>query len=152
MRVSLRQVACVLTLVAACGGPGNSLSGSIGESFSLDFDRAQIRKQDLNLIIEYIKKQNGGESKVAKVVVDTQDLAVNGGAVIRGDVFSEHVTVSRVTNAGGDFPPLKSGSIRFSDWNFKNGGRVAGEFDVLFTNGRTLSGNFENDVQEVATD
>ena len=151
MRVTLRHVALLLAFVGACGGPGNSLSGSIGESFSLDFDSAQIRKQDLDLIVEYLKKQNGGTNKVAKIVVDTQDLVIDSSTVIRGDLFNQKVTVSRVTMAGGDFPPLKSGSIRFSDWNFKNGGRVAGEFDVLFTNGRTLSGNFENDVQEVST-
>ena len=147
---ALLGIACLLALWA-CGGPGNSLEGSIGESFSLDFDTAQIRKQDLNLIIEYLKNQNGGTSKVAKVVVDTENLVISGGGVIRGTVFTEHVTLSRVTNAGGDFPPTQSGSIRFEEWNFKDKGTVSGQFDILFNTGRTLHGNFENKVQEVAT-
>lgn len=146
------SVYALLAMLVACGGPGNELSGSIGESFSLDFDYARIYKQDLNLRIEYLKKLSGGDGKVAKVVVDTRDLIIDSGAVIRGETFNEYVTVERVMSTGGDFPPMKSGSIRFEDWNFKNGGKVSGEFDILFENGRTLSGNFENKVQEIATD
>ncbi len=146
-------IACTLLFaLASCGGPGNSLEGSIGASFSLDFDRTRIRRQDLALIIEYLKDYSGGTTKVAKVVLDTENLPMRGGAVVKGDVFVDRVQVSRVATSGGDFPPLKSGSIRFEDWEFSDGGRVSGEFDVLFTNGRTLHGNFENTVEVVPAD
>ncbi len=139
----------LVTLAAACGGPGNSLSGSVGESFSLDYDRAQIRRVDLQLMIEYIKDPNG--TKVCQVVVDTERLPLDGGAVVKGTTFTQYVTVNRVASTGGNFPDVKSGEIRFESYDFTQGGTVSGEFDVLFVTGRTLHGNFENRVQVVAT-
>jgi hypothetical protein len=140
-------VTAFVLLAAACGGPGNSLEGSIGESFSLDFDRAEIRRQDLQLIIEYIKEP--AQTRVCKVVVDTERLPLDGGAVVKGPVFLQFVTVSRIATVGGDFPDVKSGEIRFEQFNFTQDGKVSGQFDVLFTTGRTLHGNFENAVQVV---
>ena len=139
----------LVLLTAACGGPGNSLSGSIGESFSLDFDHADIRRQDLQLIIEYIKDPNA--TKVCKVVVDTEHLPIDSGAVVKSTYFTQYVTVSRVATVGGDFPDVKSGEIHFESYNFSSGGTVSGTFDVLFVNGRTLHGDFENKVQVVST-
>ena len=87
--------------------------------------------------------------KVAKVVVDTERLPLDNTAVVKGTVFQEFVTVTRVAGAGNLFPDVKSGELRFESFHFTQGGTVAGQFDVLFTNGRTLHGNFENQVQVV---
>ena len=63
--------------VTACGEDDNLLEGSISEQFSLDFDRVRIRKQDFDLIIEYLKDITGGTDKVCKVVVDESVIAGN---------------------------------------------------------------------------
>lgn len=140
----------LVLLAAACGGPGNSLEGSIGESFSLDYDTARIRRQDLQLLIEYLRDRD--EAMIAKVVVDTERLPLDSGAVVKGAVFLQYVTVMRDEGRGNVFPDPKSGEIRFESYHFTQGGTVSGQFDVLFTNGRTLHGNFENQVQVVPLD
>jgi hypothetical protein len=156
MRFRLPGALAVALTLAACGGIGNSLSGSIGESYSLSFDYAQIRKQDQVLIIEYLRNQAGGVIKVCKIVVDTDGLGLDPGAILKCQghdctLFLARVQVSRVASTGGDFPPLQSGQIQFQDFNFVDKGKVSGELDVLFTNGRTLHANFENHVELVPT-
>jgi hypothetical protein len=155
----MRLLSSLLAALAlsACGGIGNSLSGSIGESYSLDFDLAQIRKQDQTLIIEYLRRQAaGGDIKVCKIVLDTDGLPLDAGAIFNCPnhdctEFLKRLQVSRVASTGGDFPPLKSGQIQFQDYDFTNHGKISGELDVLFENGRTLHANFENHVIEVPT-
>jgi hypothetical protein len=151
----MRRLLALLGTCAAimgCGGPGNSLSGSISESFSLDFDVVQVRKQDLALIIEYIKNVQGGTNKACKLVVDTSNLAITSNSNIKGDTFLKRVTVSRVAPTGGDFDKMKSGSMHFDDYSFKDGGSMAGTFDAIFDNGRTIHGSFEGRVAETSTE
>jgi len=134
-----------------CGGGSNELSGSIGESFNLGFDRVSVRKQAEALIVEYQKDVSGVVHKVCKLVVDTHALALGSGTRLSGDVFASHVQLSRITASGGDFPAVKSGQIQFDAYDFKAKGQVDGGFSVVFDNGRTLQGNFSGQIEEVAT-
>jgi hypothetical protein len=136
--------------LAACGG-GNELSGSIEESFSLEFDRVRIRKQDQALLIEYLREVSGGTEKVCQVVVDTDGLSLASDSTIKGGTFLSRVQVNRVAS-GGTFPPVDEGQIDFDTYEFEDGGEMQGEFDVVFDGGRTLHGGFEGDVKEVELD
>lgn len=138
--------------LASCGGPPNSLEGSIEESFSLEFDRVEIRKQGLSLLIEYLRdaKATTSADKVCKIVLDTENLPLKDNSVVKGDTFLERVTISRVATTGGDFPDLRGGEIKFEKFEFKHGGHIDGEFSVVFVNGRTLHGTFDDaGVEEV---
>jgi hypothetical protein len=140
-----------LAALAGCSGPDNSLEGSIGESFSLDFDRVAIYKQDQVLRIEYLREVAGATNKVCKIVVDTVGLSIGDESVIEDELFRTHVTVQRIANEGGDFPPVQHGKITFETYEFESGGQIDGDFECLFDNGRTLSGTFDSQVEEVAT-
>lgn len=134
---------------AACGSGGNSLEGSIGESYPLVFDRVEIRKQDDFLLIEYVKDLAGGTNKVCKIVVDTRDLDIDDDSTLRGDLFLRVVQVTRVAAQGGDFPVVQNGKIHFDRFEFRSGGHIQGDFEVVFETERTLSGSFEDHAVEV---
>jgi len=139
-----RLPALLLVGLAACGGAPNTLEGSVGESYSLDFSRVEIRKQDDFLLIEYLQDITGGTNKVCKIVVDTRGLTIKKDSTISGDLFLQVVEVSRVAAEGGDFPAVKSGKIHFDDFEFHDGGHIQGNFEVVFETNRTLSGNFDD--------
>ena len=152
-------MALVVLGVAGCGD-GTGLGGSIGESFSLGYDRVQLRKQGESLLIEYIEEAARSNEKVCKVVVDTGGLGLGGGSKLEGDLFREHVAVQRVAYTGGDFPPVTEGRIELGELDFVAGGRVSGSFDVIFelpsigeqTEERSLYGSFSGDLVEVPID
>ncbi len=146
----MRLALLVLTALAACGG-GNSLEGSIEESFALDFDRVRIRKQDQALLVEYLHDVAKGTEKVCQVVVDTSGLELGDDTTIEGSVFHNRVEVNRVAS-GGDFPEVEDGELHFDTYQFEDGGEMQGDFDVVFVGGRTLHGEFEGEVEEVNLD
>jgi hypothetical protein len=147
------RVAAALLLLAACGGPKNSLEGSISESFSLDFDRVVFYKQADTLRIEYLKDVSGTTNKVCKVTVDAvSGLSVGDDTDIKGDVFLNHVTIERVANEGGQFPAVSGGKVHFETLAFEEDGEIDGDFECAFDNGRTLSGNFQGKIQNVSTE
>src|SRR5688572_1489068 len=125
----------ILLLLAACG-EANELGGSIDESFSLDFDEAETTKQGDDLVIEYLNNVSDPPEKVVKLVVeDTSELDLKQDSNIKGDVFMDYVTISRVAGSGGDFPPVESGQVHIGNWQFEDGGDVSGNFNALFDNG-----------------
>jgi len=161
-----RRVALAISLALASGaglagcGPGNSLTGSIGEGYSLDFDRVQIRLQDETLLIEYLQwLPQGGANKVAKVVVEgwrlrsapAAPLPWGPGFSLGDDAFLEVVTVERIALSGGPFPPVEAGSFTFASLQAAADGSASGSFNVLFANGRSLGGAFEGSIDEVDT-
>ncbi|MEZ4272562.1 MAG: hypothetical protein R3C68_14380 [Myxococcota bacterium] len=150
--INLGSLICLFVGMGACAAP-NSLSGSIGESFSLDFDQVQIRRQDDTVLVEYLSfLNNGATEKVVKLVFeDTELLNLASTKKVSGDQFLQHVTVSRVANSGGDFPPIKTGRANFRKFKLADGSRVDGDFEIVFEVGRTLSGTFDGSLQEVDT-
>jgi hypothetical protein len=151
MRTKLLPLACLAVGLAACGDAPNDLWGSIDESFPLDFDRVDILKQNLDLRIEYIKVLHGGENKVCKITLETDNLSIKAGSDLAGDVFMKRVTVERLTGVGGPFPPVTGGQMHFDEYNFTDKGRIDGDFTVIFKTGRHLFGNFRGDIKIVDT-
>lgn len=139
--------------LAGCSSFENRLEGSISSSFSLEFDSVNVRKQDVSLIVEYIKQSGPTITKVAKMVLDTENLRGLGkDSKIDGQLFKDRVVVQREAPSGGDFPEVQSGELEFGDFEFEAGGNVNGSFNVGFVNGRTLYGEFTGTVEEVALD
>ena len=143
----------VLVFAVGCGQASNDLWGSIDESFPLAFDRVEIRKQALALIIEYIKELHGGIDKVCKIVVNTGDADIESGTELEDEYFADDtVTVERIAATGGDFPAVKNGVIEFEKYEFEEDGKIDGNFTVQFDNGRNLLGNFDGRVQVISTE
>ncbi|MEO0815436.1 MAG: hypothetical protein AAFY60_21435, partial [Myxococcota bacterium] len=158
------QSTLLLSLAAvgtACGSD-NELSGSISESFSLDFDRTEVRYlvTTNELTIQYLRDLGNTTSKPVKVVVDATDLTLGEDTRISGDVFAERVVIQREAETGGDFPEPNGGTVVFDRINLElqemtetiDGEEITfftepageievkGEFDAVFDNGRTLFG------------
>ncbi|MEM6533575.1 MAG: hypothetical protein AAF654_13200 [Myxococcota bacterium] len=155
--------------LVACGGADNELKGSINESFSLDFDRVEVRYLVTTdeLSIEYLKDLGNTVTKPVKVVVDATDLPLAADTRLTGATYLERVVVQRETESGGDFPAVTGGSVEFESINLaltenmaEIDGRtvtffsepsgdieVQGEFDAVFDNGRTLFGKFRSDLR-----
>lgn len=140
-------------VLTACGD-ANELSGSIEESFSLEFDRVEIRfvVPTEELEIQYLKDVGNSVSKVVKVVVDTTDLPLGNDSRISGDLFDEKVVIQREAESGSDFPDVNGGSITFDKVGFDNNDLVEGEFDAVFVNGRTLFGKFKKKLDLIDPD
>ena len=138
-------------LAAACGGPENKLEGSIGESYSLAFQRVAIRQQGDYLLIEYQRDAAGGTEKVCKVVLDTRGATLKADSSVTGDDFLARVTVSRVALTGGDFPAVERGSLHFDKLVLQDRGPAEGSFDVVFVGGYSLHGEFAGGVAVVPT-
>lgn len=154
MRRSVLLIATSAVLLNGCGEPDVDLWGSIDETFKLDFDRHEIKKQGTALLIEYIKELgNGAEEKPCKVVIDTANLLIVPNSDLKADAFEEGIiTLERIAGVGGDYPPITGGTLHFDEYEFVNGGLISGNFTILFENGRNLFGNFYAEVEEIEQD
>lgn len=168
-RVVQSLVLLSLAAVSVACGEDNELSGSISESFSLDFDRVEVRYLVTTdeLTIQYLRDLGNTTSKPVKVVVNATDLPLGEDTRISGDLFEERVVIQREAETGGDFPDFDGGTVVFDRINLalqevteEIDGRevtyftepegdleVKGEFDAVFENGRTLFGKFRADLQ-----
>ncbi len=108
---------------------------------------------DLELRVEYVKKlSGGGDNKVCKLAVNTRNLQIEDNTELGKDYFADGtVSVQRIAATGGDFPEVQSGSVHFISFEFKEDGRIDGDFAVQFVNGRNLFGNFDKKVELVDT-
>jgi len=141
----------IVILLASGGCSHDSLEGSIGDRLSLDFDYLQIRKQQLFLIIEYIKESNRGVEKICKLTVDTQGLELpDGGSLdLEDDVFLSHIELQRTTFENDSFPQVKDGYIHFSHIDFRDNGKAEGKFLCIFVDSLTLRGEFTGNIEEI---
>lgn len=143
---------CLAAFVTAgCGQAPNDLWGSIEESFPLDFDRTEILRQNMALRIEYLKDLHGGTIKVVKVTLDTETLTIGKNSDLRDEIFASHVTLERVASTQSEFPPIDGGQLHFDKYKFEEGGRIDGDFTIVFENGRNLMGTFDGNVKIIST-
>lgn len=146
-------IAFALASTAACGGFDNRLEGSISSSFSLDFDNVLIRKQGASLIVEWHRIDGATDTKVAKVVLNTDNLnRLGNNSKISGDLFKERVVVQREAATGGDFPAVQEGELELGKFEFRNNGKISGSVNVGFVTGRTLYGEFNGEAEDVPLD
>ena len=144
-----RALLCAGVLaLAACGGTGNSLSGSVSEVYSLDFDGVAATIFDRYLIIEYTRAAEGASAggKVVKLTVDMTGLIVEPGKEID---LTEAVgqgargSLQQVLGQTVEFP-MATGTLILNQVP-AGGGKVSGRFFTRLTNpsGRTLNGEFD---------
>lgn len=145
MRVGLLTLSAVV--MVGCGA--DSLRGSYeqpdDEIDSLGFTRVLLRKQLGFVVVEYDRLDRAAEI-VCKVAFDVADL--ERGRTYGSD-FMGQVTLSRMMLDGTVFPKVSSGSFGFEQLRFEHQGPVAGHFDFLFEDGRTLGGDFAGRLVEV---
>lgn len=130
-----------------CAEP-NSLSGSIDSSHDLTFDAVGLRlfTDQQAYELKYTKLLDSGDTDVvAKVVFDVPSESVALGTAI--DLLNTNGKVERITAANDPFPELESGSITFTAGGADEGAATTGEFASTFTNGRTLNGTFDAELE-----
>jgi hypothetical protein len=144
-------VVAAVVVVVGLGGVGcaqpNSLSGSIDSSHDLTFDAVGLRLLTDQEVYElkYTKLLDSGDTDVvAKVVFDKPASITLGTAV---DLAASNGEVERITAANDPFPELESGSITFATGAAEAGEATTGEFASTFTNGRTLNGTFDVELE-----
>jgi hypothetical protein len=141
-------------VLSACGEADVALWGSIDETFSLEFDRHEVKKQGTALLIEYIKvDKHGGEEKPCKLVVETANLLIVPNSDLKAEAFEDGIVqIERIALGGAEYPPITGGTLHFDDYQFVNGAIISGNFTILFENGRNLFGNFYAEVEEIEQD
>ena len=145
-----RLVLLVLVgLSASCNQETNKLFGSISELYPLDFTSVRIRKQQTDLVIDYLKEADRSVEKPCRLVVETAELDIKPNVKIQAQLFTPSVHLSRVMVNGETFPDITRGELELKTYEFKGGGRVDGDFFINFVNGRDLYGTFSGTVQEV---
>jgi len=148
----LVQLAVPLFLLTSAACPYSHLEGSIDSDLSLDFNQLRLRKQEANLLIEYLRETRDGSEKVCKVVVDTEglELPAGGSFDLGEELFLDHVTLQRSTFEGDEqFPAMEKGSMPFEEIDFRDDGFVKGSFEILFEGSRSLKGWFEGYLEEL---
>ncbi|MEW5850136.1 MAG: hypothetical protein AB2A00_15205 [Myxococcota bacterium] len=153
MRNRMRMGGVVLCLgLLGCdllpGFFGNQLSGSIASAEDLQFDEVDARKFPSGEIqIRYKRNRNGNNEIVAQVSVLPPAEGIRYGQDI--DLPSNRGAVNRVVQSAADFPPLKSGSIRFDSGAVNSGDATRGRFNATFENDKTLNGTFDAQLEVV---
>lgn len=140
-------VVVVVGLGVGCAEP-NSLSGSIDSSHDITFDTVGLRlfTDQQAYELKYTKLLDSGDTDVvAKVVFDVPAEPVALGSPI--DLLATNGKVERITAANDPFPGLESGSITFTAGGSDEGSTTTGEFASTFTNGRTLNGTFDTELE-----
>jgi len=135
--------ACALGL--GCGGDGGDLGGTATKDFNLSYDSVLIQRQEVGgeptaMLVSYRRGSGNSVEIPVKVVVnwpikegEARDLVQYG-------------RVDHVTNDGGSFPELQTGTITFDSLGSIGEG-ASGEFFATFVSGGTLNGKFDGTVQ-----
>ena len=139
----------LLVLCACTSGPAY-LTGSIGETLPLGFDRARIRLQDAWLVVDYLRDHPSGTETVCKLVLDTDGLPSGTPLALAGEELVGRVGLQRSTFDDHGFPELTEGSLLFDPFELFEGGEVAGEFVLGFDGDRHLLGGVADRLSLVA--
>ncbi len=153
-------IASSVLVVSGCG-EANRIKGSIDESLPMDFDRVVIRKQSLTLSIEYVHDvvdgdgEAGGGSTTTVLGIIVKDVMAAGLAEnveLVGENFSNHVRLTRRVAAKTEIPEVLAGSFITRKFDFVADGRIKGQMDVVFVNGRTLATDFDGLLEEIVAE
>jgi hypothetical protein len=131
--------------LAGCGGSeSNSLSGSVKETFPMDFDHVEVYRQEtagtfVAMKVMYVDGQ-GSKKRYPVILIANAPVAENQPKNLKteGNLYR--------TFDGSEFAPLKEGTITFEKLG-KVGESVSGKFYATFTPGTTLNGDFSATLQ-----
>ena len=139
----------VIPALSGCPSGGDTLEGSMSESFDLAFDRTQLRRiNGVTIQLQYLRDIEGSTipDVVCKIVFDTPAGGIPEGEAI--DIITNNGIIERVAVGGEDFPAPELANITF-DSGGNEPGAAAGSFASTFDNGKTLNGTFEADLEEL---
>ena len=154
-----RSVLLTLALLLAGCGRDNSLSGSVGELFSLEVSRVEVLRNSEALQISYYNNRGPEIDLVIRVTVAIGDLDIRNGRsfALEGEYQPGHQRTAVIHLAGGEpvrnLPPVKKGDMEISSGGGA-GQSTRGNFSMLFDQGgdlganRTLSGRFSAVAQD----
>ena len=155
--------ALALASLAACGEE-NTLAGSAGEDFPLEFSKVNVTRSATALVISYERPAGNGVDTIAKVNLDlavapVADNVKKGGRVSLQPDPPEQARATVTRQVVGDqrlnFPPVTRGSVTFDEIGETSGSKAAGTFHILFglggdgAAGKTLNGTFEAAVTKL---
>lgn len=146
MSARAATAALVMWVCLPACGEENTLTGSIDQLLSLDFEKVEISKDQSVLVVDYLKSKDGLEEIVARVTLETEGLKLKNGMSVRGDDFMSRVRLQRATRDNAQFPQIESGKLDLDEIEFKSGGNVRGEFNASFVDGKLLLGTFEGKI------
>ena len=145
---SLAAMAIAFSL-GGCPEGGNTLEGSISESFDLTFDRTQLRRVNgVTLQLDYLRDIEDSEipDVICKIVLDTPEGGFPAGEAV--SIIENNGIIERRAVGGEDFPALELANITF-DVGGNEPGEAAGSFASTFENGKTLNGTFDTELEDV---
>lgn len=139
------NVALVVLALMGCGEADNALSGSIGRTHSLAFQRVEVRRLGASYAVAYLR----GAETVARLAYSPPRGIVAGETAMLDFGVRGNAGLSRATADGLSFPLPREGTITFyTDVGAAGEGElVRGRFGVQFTSGDTLSGSFGAPLQ-----
>lgn len=144
------RVVWLAVVLAGCSAlplpGGNTLEGTVSSSADLRFDQVEVRKFGSGeMQVRYLRKSGGNDEIVCQVTVTPPSGGVQYGQDI--DLPSNNGTVNRIIQSGSDYPPLKSGKVRFDSGGQNDGQRTRGRFNATFENDKTLNGSFDGKLK-----
>lgn len=122
--------------------PCNSLSGTVGDTFPLDFETVEAFRSDENktlksVIIKYIRlPEIPKKTSNPAVIVTNAPIRIDESI----DLTKQENTLFRVPNTK-PYPAIQSGSIWFEALGNVTQ-PVSGRFEAVFKTGETLQGKF----------
>ena len=140
-------------VLASCGvaSEGSSdLTGSIAETYTLDYQFVTVHLQDDFVIVDFNRVTDRGTGSVLKIAVRARDLPPGESSVISGEAFHERVFLRRVWHEPPSrFPDVAEGSLRLDEFTFKSFASIEGELRVRFVDGHTLNAAFAGLADEI---
>lgn len=146
MIARLRFVFVLLVLSTSCGSNKNQLSGSVSDSYPLDFKKVTAALDGSVLVVEYWKGTVETDGFTIKLVVDLSGLTVKSG---------QSIDLTEQVNGGprGNIQQIREqtvdlafdkGTLSFSAVP-SAGATVTGHFNATFTDppGRAMQGDFD---------
>jgi hypothetical protein len=159
LRALARKAIGALALIGAGCGVDNSLSGSVGELFSLEVSKVEVSRNVEALQINYFLNRDQYIDLVAGVTVAIGDQNIHDGTkfALQGEYPPGHQRTTVVHLASGEpvrlLPPVKQGDMQISK-NGNPGDQMKGNFSMSFGtggdlgDGRTLAGSFSAIVRD----
>ena len=142
-------LSAVLVLATAAGcSEDNSLSGSLGDFYRLQFDLVRARLYSSELSIEYVSTSTGAVPVRVTLRRDEVELAAD-----KTYDLDAHGDISGRLPDGMDMLPLVKGELTLEKYKDRLDARVQGSFEAKLRAERdtlSLSGTFDTELEPVA--
>src|SRR5688500_18164617 len=102
-----RSSLAALALLLGCGEADSTLSGSIGRTHPLGFERAEVRRVGPSYTVAYLR----GAETVARLAYTPSGAVAVGQSVALDFGARGNAGLSRATSDGLPFPDAKSGTL-----------------------------------------